>query len=73
MEKCEENFEKQCDIEFEIVAENKTELICREPLILDKCIDDGNNDDDNVKCQTEYETKCTQRFDEVQVLFSLNR
>ena len=62
-----EDFEKKCDIEFEIVAENKTQVICQEPLAVDNCIYDTDSNGEEVQCHTEYETKCIQKFEKVQV------
>ena len=67
-----EDFEKKCDIEFEIVAENKTQVICTEPLALDNCINDTDSSGVDVQCHTEYETKCIRKYEEVQVFGNIS-
>jgi len=52
-EECEENFRKNCFINYEQIAFNETVNICREPLVK-KC----GKDDGDVICRTEYESEC---------------
>merc|ERR1712189_48040 len=51
-EDCEENFRKNCFIEYEQIAFNETAEICRTPLVKD-CDDQGPE-----ICRTEYESEC---------------
>merc|ERR1712180_542886 len=50
-EDCEENFRKNCFIEYEQIAFNETAKVCRTPLVHDV-------EDDVVDCTTEVEEKC---------------
>merc|ERR1712180_173407 len=50
-EDCEENFRKNCFIEYEQIAFNETAKVCRTPLVHDV-------EDDVVECTTEVEEKC---------------
>merc|ERR1719268_729464 len=52
-EECEENFRKNCFIEYEQIAFNETANICRTPLFKDHDVED-----DVVECKTEVEEKC---------------
>merc|ERR1712183_539381 len=51
-EECEENFRKNCFIEYEQIAFNETAEICRTPLVKD-CDIQGPE-----ICRTEYESEC---------------
>merc|ERR1712033_158084 len=51
-EECEENFRKNCFIEYEQIAFNETANICRTPLVKD-CDIQGPE-----ICRTEYESEC---------------
>merc|ERR1712098_475315 len=51
-EECEENFRKNCFIEYETIAFNETVQICRTPLVKD-CDVQGPE-----ICRTEYESEC---------------
>jgi len=51
-EECEENFRKNCFIEYEKIAFNETVQICRTPLVKD-CNVQGPE-----ICRTEYESEC---------------
>merc|ERR1711936_1463595 len=51
-EECEENFRKNCFIDYEKVAFNETVEICRTPLVKD-CEQTGPE-----ICRTEYESEC---------------
>jgi hypothetical protein len=54
-EKCEENFKKNCFIEYHDVAHNETVEFCHTPLVKD-CNLPG-----PVECRTEYESVCETR------------
>merc|ERR1712168_595415 len=58
-EDCEENFRKNCFIEYEQIAFNETAEICRTPLVKD-CDIQGPE-----ICRTEYESEC---YDKVQTV-----
>merc|ERR1711889_36323 len=51
-EDCEENFRKNCFIEYEQIAFNETATVCRTPLVKD-CDVQGPE-----ICRTEYESEC---------------
>ena len=51
-EDCEENFRKNCFIDYEQIAFNETVQICRTPLVKD-CDVQGPE-----ICRTEYESEC---------------
>merc|ERR1712025_640980 len=51
-EECEENFRKNCFIEYEQIAFNETVNVCRTPLVKD-CDQTGEE-----ICRTEYESEC---------------
>ena len=51
-EECEENFRKNCFIDYEKIAFNETVEICRTPLVKD-CDVQGPE-----ICRTEYESEC---------------
>jgi len=57
-EECEENFRKNCFIEYEKIAFNETARICREPLVKD-CDRRGEE-----ICRTEYESECWTKQEE---------
>ncbi len=54
-EECEENYKKNCFIEYKKVAHNVTVEFCHTPLVKD-CNLDG-----PVECKTEYEAMCATR------------
>ena len=58
VEKCQEEFVKDCRIEFMPDAQNLTQMICRKPLAVDNCNFNEERDDQNVICVTRYETEC---------------
>merc|ERR1711890_142512 len=51
-EECEENFRKNCFIEYEQIAFNETANVCRTPLVKDCSIKVPPT------CRTEYESEC---------------
>jgi len=55
-EKCEENFQKSCFIEYRKVASEETVTFCHTPILLE-------GDGEEV-CQTVYESACTTRYQE---------
>merc|ERR1712025_403893 len=57
-EECEENFQKNCFIEYEQIAFNETVEICRTPLVKD-CDKKGPE-----ICRTEYESECWTKQEE---------
>jgi len=57
-EECEENFRKNCFIDYEKIAFNETVQVCRTPLVKD-CDIQG----DEV-CRTEYESECWTKQEE---------
>merc|ERR1712080_58454 len=58
-EDCDENFRKNCFIEYEQIAFNETANICRTPLVKD-CDIDG-----PPICRTEYESECWTEVEEL--------
>jgi len=60
-EECEENFRKNCFIDYEKVAFNETVEICRTPLVKD-CEQTGPE-----ICRTEYESECWTKPEEHEV------
>ena len=57
-QECDENFRKNCFIEYEKFAFNETVSICRKPLVKDCDVQSEE------VCRTEYETECWTRQDE---------
>ena len=57
-EECEENFRKNCFIDYEKIAFNETVQICRTPLVKD-CDVQGPE-----ICRTEYESECWTKQEE---------
>jgi len=55
-EKCDENFRKNCFIEYRKVASEETVSFCHTPIIL---VGDGEE-----VCQTVYESACTTRYEQ---------
>ena len=55
-EKCDENFRKNCFIEYRKVASEETVTFCHTPIIL---VGDGEE-----VCQTVYESACTTRYEQ---------
>ena len=60
-EVCEENYKRECVINFEKVAFNVTVTVCRQPLVKD-CDVDGVE-----VCRTESESECTTIHEQNQV------
>merc|ERR1711962_220475 len=60
-EDCEENFRKNCFIEYEQIAFNETAEVCRTPLVKD-CDVQGPE-----ICRTEYESECWTKQEEHEV------
>merc|ERR1712142_949988 len=61
-EECEENFRKNCFIDYEQIAFNETVEICRTPLVKD-CTKEGPE-----ICTTQYETECWTKHHEHKVI-----
>ena len=66
-EECEENFRKNCFIEYEKIAFNETVQICRTPLVKD-CNIQGPE-----ICRTEYESECWTKQEEHDVMNRLRK
>lgn len=58
VERCREEFVKECRIEFEPDAQNITQMICKKPLTIENCNANEELDGQDVVCVTRYETEC---------------
>ena len=71
--KCEDEYQKDCRIEFSLVAENVTEEVCEDPLVVEDCGEDDisnsilDGDDEDYVCHIEYETVCVREKEQIEV------
>ena len=71
--KCEDEYQKDCRIEFSLVAENVTEEVCEDPLVVEDCGEDDisnsilDGDDEDLECHIEYETECVREKEQIEV------
>ena len=67
IEKCDEDFKKDCQIELKAITENKTHLACSEELFAENC-EETEEDEELSECRTEFETQCITEEEHVQVI-----
>ena len=65
IEKCDEDYKKDCQIEFNTVTENKTQMVCHEKLFAENC--EETRESQKSECRTELETECITEEEHLQV------
>ena len=71
--RCEDEYQKDCRIEFSLVAENITQEVCEDPLVVEDCGEDDisnsilDGDDEDLECHMEYETECVREKEQIEV------
>ena len=71
--RCEEEYQKDCRIEFSLVAENITQEVCEDPLVVEDCGEEDisnsilDGDVEDVECHMEYETECVREKEQIEV------
>jgi len=61
VEKCKQDFVKDCQIEFELEPKNISQRICRHPLKMVDCEETIDDAEDEL-CFTDYETECVEEL-----------
>ena len=66
VEKCKQDFVKDCQVEFELEPKNISQRICRHPLKMVDCEETIDDAEDEL-CFTDYETECVEELFEEEV------